>query len=507
MTQPSELRKLLILALGGEGGGTLTQWVVDAALACGWPVQSTSIPGVAQRSGATSYYIECLPRSLADGEVAPPMCLAPMAGDLDLVISSELLETARAVERGLPSAARTHLISSTTRSLTVHERSQGADGRWDTARIEAAARQASRQLTLFDMSALARREGTVVSAVMFGAVAASGVLPLPREVCERVLGGADGESASSRTQASRRGFAAGWSAVAAPTIAPTVPDKRSLSLDTLLAHGEARLVDHQDAAYAQQYRSLIDGFAKLDGPTRPATTIAARSLALWMAYEDVIRVADLKSRRSRFEQIRSDHRAGTNEPVVVRDFLKPGVDEIAAILPPALAARLRAWGQRRGRSTFGEGVQLATSSVSGLLLMRLLANARFLRRGSDRFQQQQALVARWSAALSTALQVDGSPDKPLACAVADLPRLIKGYGSTFERGHGHFLRILENRIEPGLKDARDPVGLAAQIRQAMQAALANPEGSGVFEALGLARPAVREQPIQFVKPEIRRRPS
>jgi indolepyruvate ferredoxin oxidoreductase beta subunit len=46
--------KLLIAALGGEGGGVLTDWIVRAATLAGYPVQSTSIPGVAQRTGATT---------------------------------------------------------------------------------------------------------------------------------------------------------------------------------------------------------------------------------------------------------------------------------------------------------------------------------------------------------------------------------------------------------------------------------------------------------------------
>ena len=36
---------ILIAALGGEGGGVLTQWIVSAAAQAGFPVQSTSIPG------------------------------------------------------------------------------------------------------------------------------------------------------------------------------------------------------------------------------------------------------------------------------------------------------------------------------------------------------------------------------------------------------------------------------------------------------------------------------
>ena len=52
---------ILIAALGGEGGGVLTDWIVAAASQLGFPVQSTSIPGVAQRTGATTYYIEIVP--------------------------------------------------------------------------------------------------------------------------------------------------------------------------------------------------------------------------------------------------------------------------------------------------------------------------------------------------------------------------------------------------------------------------------------------------------------
>ena len=55
---------LLIAAMGGEGGGVLMNWIVNAAIAKGFPVQATSVPGVAQRTGATTYYIELLPAAL-----------------------------------------------------------------------------------------------------------------------------------------------------------------------------------------------------------------------------------------------------------------------------------------------------------------------------------------------------------------------------------------------------------------------------------------------------------
>jgi indolepyruvate ferredoxin oxidoreductase alpha subunit len=52
---------ILIAALGGEGGGVLTDWIISAAASQGFPVQSTSIPGVGQRTGATTYHIELVP--------------------------------------------------------------------------------------------------------------------------------------------------------------------------------------------------------------------------------------------------------------------------------------------------------------------------------------------------------------------------------------------------------------------------------------------------------------
>jgi indolepyruvate ferredoxin oxidoreductase, beta subunit len=487
------VKKILILALGGEGGGTLTEWIVEAGLACQWPIQATSIPGVAQRTGATSYYIECLPEVLAPNAKSPPMCLAPLAGDLDLVISSELLETARAVERGMSDKQRTKLISSTTRTLTVEERTGMADNRFDSQALEQTLRSNARSVNLFDMTSIARQEGTVVSAVMFGAMVASRILPLPRELCEKIVS----EGGGQRGASSLKGFAAGYRAVE-ENVGPekTISNKPS-TLDEVVALGTARLIDFQDAAYAEQYQAIIAGFQKRDVAPFAITQEAARSLALWMAYEDVIRVADLKSRRSRFEQIRADYKAKRGEPIVVRDFLKPGVDEIAAILPNSLATKLNAWAKKNNRTTFGNGIAMATNSVFGLLAMRFLANLRFLRRNSSRFAHEQGLIARWSIVLKTALE----KDPELAKQVASLPRLIKGYSDTFARGQGNFVRILETLIEPNLGNGA--TDLAPMVKKSAEAALANPESDQLYQLLGLQKPAPKEQPIRFAKPLVR----
>ena len=77
MTAPSRPITLLIAALGGEGGGVLTDWIVVAATRQGLPVQSTSIPGVAQRTGATTYYVEIVPAIWSELGVIPDMRGSP----------------------------------------------------------------------------------------------------------------------------------------------------------------------------------------------------------------------------------------------------------------------------------------------------------------------------------------------------------------------------------------------------------------------------------------------
>ena len=179
---------ILIAALGGEGGGVLTQWIVEAALHAGYPVQSTSIPGVAQRTGATTYYVEIFPQPASSlGGRRPILNLAPVAGRIDLLVASELLEAVRVAQAGFVDRARTTVISSTSRALTNREKIAMGDGREDSARLFDVLLANSRRHVGFDMNDEARSAKTVISAVMFGAVAGSGLLPFDRTHCEAAI--------------------------------------------------------------------------------------------------------------------------------------------------------------------------------------------------------------------------------------------------------------------------------------------------------------------------------
>jgi indolepyruvate ferredoxin oxidoreductase beta subunit len=348
-----------------------------------------------------------------------------------------------------------------------------ADGRFDSDRVIEAGRQLAKRAVLFDMRKLAQDSGTVINAVLFGAMAGSGVLPLPRAACEKAIrGGGRG------AEASLRGFASGFD-IAAGTQAtpqPPAPPKRAEGLKEVLDLSVSRLKDYQGDAYASLYlermKPFLDGDAKLAAET-------ARQLALWMTYEDIVRVADLKTRASRFERVRKEVGAKDGEPVVVIDFLKPGVEEFASLLPYFLGKKLISWAERRGKlDAYNVGMHIKTSGVFGYLLVRSLAWLKPWRPHSYRYQEEQQLIERWLARVREA----AARSLPVALEIAACATLLKGYGETHRRGKGNFLAIMDALVENPA--TADPAGQAAAIRKAREAALADPEGKALGGALG-----------------------
>ena len=175
--------KLAIMAVGGQGGGVLTSWIEALARAQGYACQATSVAGVAQRTGATIYYIEMAPR----GVTTPIFSLAPAPGDVDILIAAEMMEAGRAIMRGFVTPDRTTLIASTHRALAVSEKTVPGDGIASSDEVKAAAEIAADQLIMFDLDRVATENGSVISSALFGALAGSGALPFPRTAFEAAI--------------------------------------------------------------------------------------------------------------------------------------------------------------------------------------------------------------------------------------------------------------------------------------------------------------------------------
>jgi indolepyruvate ferredoxin oxidoreductase beta subunit len=496
---PARAITVAIMAMGGEGGGVLADWLVDLGEANGFLAQATSVPGVAQRTGATIYYVELFPEAAARAAGREPvLALMPTPGEVDVVLASELMEAGRAIQRGLVTDDRTTLVASTNRVYSMTEKTAMGDGRVDAESLLAAGRASARRFVAADFARLAEDARSVIGASLFGALAGTGALPFTREAFEAAVrrGGVGVEPSLAAFAA---GFAAARAAAPAAPAAPAAASPRRTVLGPRLrAHetrivagfpaevhevlraGVLRLADWQDEAWAADYLSRLEALPALRAavvgePPHALLSETARHLALWMSYEDTVRVADLKTRRSRFERVAAEVRLADGQLLDIGEFLHPRVEEIADTLPAALGRRLLASPGLRafvGRYT-RQGRVVKTSSVRGFLLLYAVAAMRGLRRRSLRFEIECARIAAWLVRV----EATAARDPALALEVARCPRLVKGYGDTHARGWSNFERLMTalDRLPPGVMSAEG-------LRALRDAALADEGGT----ALGMA---------------------
>ena len=515
--------RILICALGGEGGGVLVNWIVAAARAAGYGVQATSVPGVAQRTGSTSYYVE-----IAEGGAAPVFSLVPMPGRVDVVLASELVEAARVMEGGFVSPGLTTLIASTSRVYSTAEKIAMGDGRFDEEAIRTAAGALAKSVHLLDLQALATQHGTFVSATLFGALAGSGALPWSVETSRGVLG------TGSSAEASLKGMEAAMAAVGtdrggmgeggadeddggtgeseAESGAPLpdallrgMPGAESTeglpgtegaeglsgtdgteglpaSLAEVIGYGRARVLDFQDERYAALYServgTLLAGADLRDPQALHAVTEASRRLALWMAYEDVARVADLKTRHERFRRIRSESRMQPDQILHVTEYLKPRAEEVADVMPVGIGKRIMARAEAgKGLPLLGRGINVRSNGVPGYWMLRFVASLKRIRRRSLRYHREQQSIEEWLRAFTAALPASAA----FACALADLPRLRKGYSDTMQRGLAAWSGIMEAIVRPALSSGTT-ADHADRLRKAVAAAMAD-ERHAALDAL------------------------
>jgi len=493
--------KLAVMAVGGQGGGVLSGWIESVARANGYAVQATSVAGVAQRTGATIYYLEMAPM---DGGV-PIFSLAPASGDVDILIAAEMMEAGRAILRGFVTPDRTTLIASTHRSLAVSEKMAPGDGIANADEVERAAEVAAQQLIMFDMEAMAVGAGSVISSSLFGALAGSGALPFSRESFEEAI------RASGRgVEASLRAFALGFEAARNPAPQAATPATASpaalgvpmgpenLSRDwaalesraaalpeparAMALAGLRKVVDFQDIAYGRAYLDRLDGVLALDSADKghELTTEAAKYIANAMAYDDIIRVADRKTRPARFQRIRAEMGVDDTRILHLTEYTHPRAVEVVSLFPAGLGRwvearpRLMGWIDRR----VNKGRRLRSDSLRHFLQLYVLGGLKGWRLRSLRHAVEVAHLEHW---LSTAIAHAGT-NYAHGVETLRLQRLVKGYSDTHARGLSKFGRALEGAaLVKGRDDAAD------WTRRLREAALQDEDGEALDGAIGTIR--------------------
>ena len=470
--------KILIAALGGEGGEVLTAWMHAAAIASGHLVQSTHIPGVAQRTGATTYYLEIVPTAgNGPGGMRPILALNAVPGEVDLVVASELLECARAIHAGFVTPDRTLLLASSSRRYTIEEKAAMGDGRLDATRMLEVARRFSRRALIADFAGIAGQAQAPLNAVLLGAIAACGAVPIEAEAWRAAIRG-EGKA----VDANLRGFDAGLAFFAAPPPGASAeagsPPRSSeefaefpAEARAVLEEGVRRLIGYQGGDYAAQYLARVRARTGRPGADGPFVRELARFLALRMSVEDVIFVAERKLSRARLRRVHGEARARAGDIVDVSEYMRPGVEELCSLLPP----RLGRWALGHVRGDRSWPLKLRTTRFSGFVRLRLLAALRPWRPRTLGFARENAWVERWLGLVDRTLAVC-----PLAAReVVATAGLVRGYAETYRRGLISWNRIAEGVVEPMLSGALPRAHFADAVMQARLAATKDPEGAAL----------------------------
>ncbi|MEK7849089.1 MAG: indolepyruvate oxidoreductase subunit beta family protein [Chloroflexota bacterium] len=464
------LKTIYIVAVGGQGSVVLADWLFHAAHYAGYVAQTVGLPGLSQRGGSTSFYVEVLlSRDTAEQE-GVVFSHYPVPGQVDIILAQEFLELGRALQRGFASP-RTAVIASTHRVYSLAEKMPAAGGPTSDEDIRRLASELAGPFTGFDALKLARASGldeVAVNAILLGDLSVSGLLPIGEDAYQQAI-----RHTGVAVEANLRAFdlgrqqAAQKSAPAAPAPPSREERQRELSARLPARHRRAflALVDSQMSAFDPQVRdTLVEACYVLADYQDPAyaadflgrvkeaygadcaeggfefTRLFAAGLASLMSYDDVIQVARHKSSPQRFAAIREGMGIGRGQVYSVADYFSPEVDEVLSVLPPALYRLKAAILPRRAVLRY----RSPTTSFPGFVLLRLLAAMRRWRRHSQRYQQEAELWRYYQETVAEFAWLAYD----LGSLAARSAQMVKGYGA-IRRRHIEVMHLfLEEMLRP-----------------------------------------------------------
>jgi len=506
-----------VAAVGGQGGQLFSQWLFDAAKIAGFAPVGVGLPGLSQREGATVYYLEFFARPEETAFFSP----FPEKGRVQVLIGLELLELLRALREGYL-ADDGAVVGSTHRVLTADEKLPLKGGFITAEQVLPLLQQMGRRCVVFDAvqaAGLAGLSERAANAILFGALAASGILPFPPDAFRRAIEhygvavafnlrafefGMRFREWQAQLRASDGAAADEWASLPEPKLPIDIQRRmETLSVDDELAmtlrYAARWLCHYQDARYFAKYLDKVQAIYEQergrDGDLL-VTKEVARILALRMAYEDAVRVAQLKTERQRFARLRKEHRLSDDTVYRVVDFFSPDWDELTGLLPlrmtndqcindqcvndqchndqcgndqwampllPSQAEELRRPALQ---------LRVETSSLSGYLLVRALLLFKPLRPYSRRFRKEWAAIEAWLEAVREAMDVD----RDLAFLVARSGEMVRGYGRTRRKtlaAWHAFMAFLKTLQRQGLPMA-EIVSLGEQF---LALAMSGPQGA------------------------------
>ena len=257
----------------------------------------------------------------------------------------------------------------------------------------------------------------------------------------------------------------------ADTTPPFLPLGLPAGAEAVVSEGIHLLMDYQGASYAKVYVERLQRFTGRQAVEAAIFCEIARLMARRMAYEDAIRIAQVKLAEYNASGIRSTeiHRFRFDE-------LVDALPEIAAD-PILMVLGKLGWEHRR--------VAIPFSSVNrwGLRRLKVEAWLRRWRMFSIRYAQERAWVERWLHMIARA-QVK----QPQAvAAVVETATMITGFGDPYRRGLADWHAIIDGLAKPTFDADLPLTDLAGAIAEARAAIMPDPRQVALKRAIAEIR--------------------
>lgn len=523
-----KLIKILVPAVGGQGGGVLSEWIYQAFLEEGYEVQGISLPGLSQRGGSTVYYIEALMGGDSNSNIV--FSQHPVPGDVDVIVAQEFLELGRVLEQGYGSE-KTTIVTSTHRIYSTLEKLPVGSGIYSDDNLHAIAHRFSSQYRYIDALETARKnkmDEKAVNAILLGLLCNTGCLPLGRQSFINAI-----KTAGVAVEQNLKAFEAGFNTDNSSSVENKTekygyfetellrkykikPDELKKLEDVALSEENdlpvhlhyymqealLRLADYQGVRYATEFADSVRKIADIDkantGKDFRLTGMFLKNLALLMSYEDGIRVAELKIRENRFNKIREDMSLDEHQVFHVTEYLKPDAEEIYGLLPSFLvspvlmiADMVYPPGRSGRKSTFTFAQTPVTSSFTGFLRMWLLTKLKPFRQYSYRFKKEHKVISKYIADVGFYSKYDYE----LGCLAARAGGIIKGYGRVRRRTTDTFYRFMDYILAELFmyeRDISDTFDLTKSMGE-KSLDLISADESGIEQAEKMTRGAIKER--------------
>nr|WP_249136510.1 DUF6537 domain-containing protein [Bradyrhizobium tropiciagri] len=259
---------------------------------------------------------------------------------------------------------------------------------------------------------------------------------------------------------------------------PVLPDACPDHLGPAVTEAIHLLIAYQSTSYAQLYIDRLKRFVGRRGVDDALLAEIARLMAERMAYEDAIRIAQLK--------LGEVHAAGGLAARSADDVKKLRLDELIDALPAMVAdpvlGVLDQLGWRRRRVS----IRFSANNRFSVRRLRIEAGLKRWRLFSGRYAKERIWVERWLHMIDRSLTKQPSA----AQVVAETATMIQGYGDPYRQGIADWHVIIDGLVKPTFDGTLALPDLAAAITEARAAIMPDPRQAALKRKIAEIRARV-----------------